>query len=76
QYAASKANFTEPDLVTGGSWKKSPVTTICERKLVRTCMPPKGRGLFLMIEPTSASLSNRSPSTMETVGMICYLRNE
>ncbi|KAJ3930394.1 MAG: hypothetical protein NXY57DRAFT_898197, partial [Lentinula lateritia] len=61
QYAASKANFTEPDLVTGGSWKN-------ERKLVRTCMPPKGRELVLMIEPTSASLSNRSPSTMETVG--------
>ncbi|TBU60554.1 hypothetical protein BD310DRAFT_815051, partial [Dichomitus squalens] len=51
----SNANFTawEP-LVTGGSWKKSPVTTTWEFLRIR--------------EPIWASLSNRSPSSIETAG--------
>ncbi|ROT42826.1 hypothetical protein SODALDRAFT_265009, partial [Sodiomyces alkalinus F11] len=47
---------------TGGNWKKSPVMT--------SCIPPHGLPLFLMVLPICDSLSNRSPSTMETSSMI------
>ncbi|KAI5999353.1 hypothetical protein F5J12DRAFT_724577, partial [Pisolithus orientalis] len=57
---ASKANLTAALLPfeTGGSWKKSPK--------YRTCIPPKGTEDFRIILPNFASLSNRSPSSMET----------
>jgi hypothetical protein len=58
--AASKQNFGDcPPLVTGGSWKKSPVTM--------TWIPPKGLlGFLRSIWPILHSLSNKSASTMET----------
>ncbi|KIK23020.1 hypothetical protein PISMIDRAFT_35031, partial [Pisolithus microcarpus 441] len=64
---ASKANLTVALLPfeTGGSWKKSPVTTICCSKN-RTWIPPNGSGDFRIILPNLASLSNKSPSSIET----------
>ncbi|KAF9047151.1 hypothetical protein BDZ89DRAFT_941735, partial [Hymenopellis radicata] len=59
QSFASKANLTLPDLVTGGSWKKSPVTMTC-----RT-----GSARFLILLPTIDSLSKKSPSTIETMAL-------
>ncbi|KAF9460524.1 hypothetical protein BDZ94DRAFT_1133618, partial [Collybia nuda] len=64
-------------LPTGGSWKKSPVTIIYNRDISirdkwglgdtkHTCRPPKGSGFFLRMLPMRASLSNKSPSTIET----------
>ncbi|KAI0330903.1 hypothetical protein GY45DRAFT_1249975, partial [Cubamyces sp. BRFM 1775] len=59
----SKANFTPAlPLVTGGSWKKSPVTTTWPKGT-----SPNGSGRLRIIEPMRASLSNRSPSTIDTV---------
>ncbi|KAI0343278.1 hypothetical protein BDW22DRAFT_1295705, partial [Trametopsis cervina] len=53
----SKANFTETvPLPTGGSWKKSPVTMTY---IV-------GSTFLLNILPMRASLSKRSPSTIDT----------
>lgn len=53
---------------TGGSWKKSPVMT--------SCMPPKGLSKALpSFLPMKSSLSNRSPSTIETDdGHVSYER--
>ncbi|KAH7327704.1 hypothetical protein B0J17DRAFT_580882, partial [Rhizoctonia solani] len=51
---ASKANFGWPPFITGGNWKK------------RTCIPPKGFGLFRIMHATLASRSNRSPSNIDT----------
>ncbi|EGN96753.1 hypothetical protein SERLA73DRAFT_140501, partial [Serpula lacrymans var. lacrymans S7.3] len=66
QYCASNANFTCPSpFMTGGSWKKSPVTI--------TCVPPKGSTDFFIMHPIFASLSKRSPSTMETSSMMSTL---
>ncbi|PYH50503.1 uncharacterized protein BO96DRAFT_352366 [Aspergillus niger CBS 101883] len=64
QVAAANANLASRLLPsgTGGSWKKSPVTT--------SCIPPKGRPLFLMRRAISSSLSKRSPSTMDTSSTI------
>ncbi|EIW58224.1 uncharacterized protein TRAVEDRAFT_95470, partial [Trametes versicolor FP-101664 SS1] len=54
----SNANFTVPlPFITGGSWKKSPVTTTWE-----PCR-------FRMSCPIRASLSKRSPSTMDTFAL-------
>ncbi|KAI0819160.1 hypothetical protein BC628DRAFT_1301645, partial [Trametes gibbosa] len=65
----SNANLTLPlPFITGGSWKKSPVTTTWE-KCVRTWMAPNGSGLFRISDPMRASLSKRSPSTMETMAL-------
>ncbi|KAI6041260.1 hypothetical protein EDC04DRAFT_2566006, partial [Pisolithus marmoratus] len=73
---ASKANLTVALLPfeTGGSWKKSPVTTTCRNvsgwacniEKHRACIPPKGSEDFRIIPPNLASLSNKSPSSMET----------
>jgi len=55
-------NLVSPRFVTGGSWKKSPVTIIC--------IPPKGFWLFRI---TRASLSMKvktCPSTIETSSMM------
>ncbi|KAF9218965.1 hypothetical protein BS17DRAFT_675583, partial [Gyrodon lividus] len=58
--SASNANLTwAVPFVTGGSWKKSPAKD-------RTWIPPKGWMDFRSILPIFASLSNRSPSTIET----------
>ncbi|KAK4154208.1 hypothetical protein C8A00DRAFT_14644, partial [Chaetomidium leptoderma] len=64
QVAASNANLDSlcfPASGTGGSWKKSPVIT--------SWMPPQGRPLFRMILPIWDSLSNNSPSTIDTSSM-------
>ncbi|KAI0358091.1 hypothetical protein OH77DRAFT_1398033 [Trametes cingulata] len=59
---ASNANLTvPPPFCTGGSWKKSPVTTTC----ARGCQD-RGSGRFRMADPMYASLSKSSPSTMDT----------
>ncbi|KII87391.1 hypothetical protein PLICRDRAFT_113347, partial [Plicaturopsis crispa FD-325 SS-3] len=47
---ASNANFGCEFFATGGSWKKSPVTITCASVML----------------PILESLSNKSPSTMET----------
>ncbi|KAH7923979.1 hypothetical protein BV22DRAFT_1014255, partial [Leucogyrophana mollusca] len=61
----SKANLTCPaPFITGGSWKKSPVTITWQRVD------------FLSMLPILASLSNRSPSTIDTVGaFMSYMRH-
>ncbi|KAJ7655720.1 hypothetical protein DFH06DRAFT_904702, partial [Mycena polygramma] len=52
----SKANFTLAlPLVTGGSWKKSPVT-MSYKTLIYT----------VLMLPIRDSLSNRSPSSIDT----------
>ncbi|KAI6149463.1 hypothetical protein BKA82DRAFT_51350, partial [Pisolithus tinctorius] len=68
QHWASKANLTAALLPfeTGGSWKKSPRIGTTRNKKYRTCIPPKGTEDFRIILPNFASLSNRSPSSMET----------
>ncbi|KAJ6491751.1 hypothetical protein C8R47DRAFT_976473 [Mycena vitilis] len=80
QRSASKANFTLAlPLVTGGSWKKSPVTISYEALTERhTCMPPNGRTFFLSMLPIRDSLSNRSPSSIDTAPGFrqCAERNE
>ncbi|KAI8996523.1 hypothetical protein BD414DRAFT_455332 [Trametes punicea] len=54
--SASNANFTAVvPLATGGSWKKSPVTTNWTENR-----------RFRMIWPICASLSKSSPSTIDT----------
>ena len=65
QVSASKQKLgSRLPLVTGGSWKKSPVTIIW--------MPPNGLSIFLLrMRPTLLNLSNSSPSTMDTD---CQLR--
>ncbi|KIJ65640.1 hypothetical protein HYDPIDRAFT_88507, partial [Hydnomerulius pinastri MD-312] len=56
---ASKANLTlVVPFVTGGSWKKSPVTT--------TWIAAYSSMDFRSMPPILASLSNKSPSTIET----------
>ncbi|KAI5995495.1 hypothetical protein EDD15DRAFT_2165250, partial [Pisolithus albus] len=57
---ASKANLTVAlfPFETGGSWKKSPEN--------QTWIPPNGSGDFRIILPNLASLSNKSPSSIET----------
>ena len=56
---ASNANVGCPLLVTGGSWKKSPV--------MMSWIPPKGLFSFLRKRRAMcASLSKRSPSSMDT----------
>ncbi|KAI0654100.1 hypothetical protein C8Q70DRAFT_926541 [Cubamyces menziesii] len=63
--SASKANFTAAlPLFTGGSWKKSPRRWL--EVAVCTCIAPNGSGRLRIIEPMRASLSNRSPSTIDT----------
>ncbi|KAF1945867.1 hypothetical protein EJ02DRAFT_301096, partial [Clathrospora elynae] len=47
---------------TGGNWKKSPVIT--------SWIPPKGLPLLRIVRAICSSLSNRSPSTMDTSSMI------
>ncbi|KAJ7181046.1 hypothetical protein C8R46DRAFT_885627, partial [Mycena filopes] len=56
----SNANLTlfEPRSGTGGSWKKSPVTM--------SWMPPNGFRSLRKMLPMRESLSNRSPSSMDT----------
>ncbi|KAJ7117587.1 hypothetical protein C8R44DRAFT_568844, partial [Mycena epipterygia] len=67
QYSASNANFTAVPFVTGGSWKKSPLNIHPIRKeRWRTWIPPNGRGSFLSRLPIRDSLSNRSPSSIDT----------
>ncbi|KAJ6534618.1 hypothetical protein DFH09DRAFT_932133 [Mycena vulgaris] len=57
---ASKANLTEAEpFVTGGSWKKSPAP--------QTWIPPNGFVFFFIRLPICASLSKRSPSSIDTV---------
>ncbi|KAI9464228.1 hypothetical protein HD554DRAFT_1997927, partial [Boletus coccyginus] len=57
--SASKANLTiAVPLVTGGSWKKSPKE--------HTWIPPNGSFDLRRVPAIPASLSNKSPSTMET----------
>ncbi|KAI0191370.1 hypothetical protein EV127DRAFT_338216, partial [Xylaria flabelliformis] len=67
QVAASNANLASffPPSGTGGSWKKSPVIT--------SWMPPKARPFFRMSRAICESLSNRSPSTMETSSIMSVL---
>lgn len=75
QSSASKANFDSP-FVTGGSWKKSPVTIIWRRfheskqraqnSELRTCIPPKSFPFLRSCIDILASLSKRTPSTIET----------
>ncbi|KAJ7022118.1 hypothetical protein C8F04DRAFT_971901, partial [Mycena alexandri] len=56
----SNANLTfSPLPATGGSWKKSPVTM--------SWMPPKGLTSLRRMLPMRESLSNRSPSNIDTV---------
>ncbi|KAL2221671.1 hypothetical protein M432DRAFT_540011 [Thermoascus aurantiacus ATCC 26904] len=69
--AAENANLASrlEDSGTGGSWKKSPVTT--------SWIPPKGRPLFLILRAISSSLSKRSPSTIDTSSIIrTFVRNQ
>ncbi|KAF2029201.1 hypothetical protein EK21DRAFT_15223, partial [Setomelanomma holmii] len=47
---------------TGGNWKKSPVMT--------SWMPPNGLPLLRIVRAICSSLSNRSPSTIDTSSMI------
>ncbi|KAF9240717.1 hypothetical protein BU15DRAFT_20139, partial [Melanogaster broomeanus] len=64
---ASNANLTlAVPFVTGGSWKKSPNAELSERARDGTWIPPKGWMDFRSRLPTLASLSNKSPSTIET----------
>ncbi|KIJ20942.1 hypothetical protein PAXINDRAFT_42012, partial [Paxillus involutus ATCC 200175] len=65
--SASNANLTLAiPFVTGGSWKKSPSTKPGEKERDRTWIPPKGSMDFRSMLPNLTSLSNRSPSTIET----------
>ncbi|KAL4065876.1 hypothetical protein J3A83DRAFT_4098740, partial [Scleroderma citrinum] len=66
---ASNANLTFSLLPfeTGGNWKKSPY-------IYRTCIPPKGSDDLRILLPIVASLSNKSPSSMET--RLCSTQRE
>ncbi|KIK96041.1 hypothetical protein PAXRUDRAFT_113193, partial [Paxillus rubicundulus Ve08.2h10] len=65
--SASNANLTlAVPFVTGGSWKKSPSTERRDNARDQTWIPPKGSADFRSMLPNLASLSNRSPSTIET----------
>ncbi|KZT27902.1 hypothetical protein NEOLEDRAFT_1060106, partial [Neolentinus lepideus HHB14362 ss-1] len=63
---ASNANLTGVlPFVTGGSWKKSPRVV---ENMVCTWMPPNGSGILRSWVAISASLSNKSPSNIDTSG--------